>query len=139
MTRPKQPPPVQFRPGPLLGGWLADRATAWQVNENEAAKRLTCLAACRLDADFHKLLAQLAVAMTAGGSQPDFVLACSQIRTEIESVNRTREGLGSQPLNEAETLTLITRSVREAERRKRMRQSQAEQQQVRVQTRFRRS
>ena len=32
MTETKQPPPIQYRPGPLLGRWLADLAAAWQVH-----------------------------------------------------------------------------------------------------------
>jgi hypothetical protein len=51
MAHPRQPPPVQFRPGPLLGRWLAKLASAWRTNENDVAKRLAAVAACELELD----------------------------------------------------------------------------------------
>ena len=38
--------PIQYRPGPLVG-WLAERSASWRVSENEAARRLAALSACR--------------------------------------------------------------------------------------------
>lgn len=117
--------PFQFRPCPLLGRWLADLAGAWQVNENEAARRLAALAACRLDVGLYKLLKELADALAPAGSRADFVLACNHLRTAIDSANRARQDLGNQPLAEAEVLAFITRTVRDAVSLRRSRQAQA--------------
>ena len=124
MTETKQPPPIQYRPGPLLGRWLAEQAAAWQVHENEAARRLAALAACHLDVGLHKLLKELADALVAGGSRPDFVLACNHLRTAIDSANRARQDLGKEPLNEVEVLAFIKRTVRDAVSRQRSRRDQ---------------
>ena len=124
MTEPRQPPPVQFRPGPLLGRWLADLAAAWQVHENEAARRLAALAACHLDVGLHKLLKELADALTSGGKGPDFVLACNHLRTAIDSANRARHDLRKEALNEVEVRAFIKRTVRDAVSRQRSRRDQ---------------
>jgi len=125
----KQPPPVQFRPGPILGRWLAELAPIWKVNENEVARRLAALAACRLDIGHVKLLQQLSIALTAVGSSPDFVRACYHVRTALDSANRVRLDLGNQPFNEPETLAYIQRIVREAASRKKARQAKMQQDQ----------
>ena len=124
MTETKQPPPIQYRPGPLLGRWLADLAAAWQVKENEAARLLAALAACRLDVGLYKLLQELAVALAPVGSRPDFILACNHLRTAIDSANRARQDLGNQPLNEVEVRAFIKRTVRDAVSRQRSRREQ---------------
>ena len=124
MTETKQPPPIQYRPGPLLGRWLAEQAAEWKVNENEAARRLAALAACRLDAGLYKLLKELADALTSGGKGPDFVLACNHLRTALDSADRARQDLGNQPLNEVEVLAFIKGTVRDAVSRQRSRRDQ---------------
>ena len=126
MTETKQPPPIQYRPGPLLGRWLADLAAAWQVKENEAARLLAALAACRLDVGLYKLLKELADALTSGGKGPDFVLACNHLRTAIDSANRARQDLRKAPLNEVKVLAFIKRTVRDAVDRQRDLQAQAQ-------------
>jgi hypothetical protein len=126
----QQPPPIQYRPGPLLGRWLADLAAAWQVHENEAARRLAALAACRLGVDLYQLLKQLAGALAVAGSRPDFVLACNHVRTAIDSANRARQDLGNQPLNEVEVLAFIKRTVRDAVSRQVSSQAQAQRDQT---------
>ena len=138
MTEPRQPPPVQFRPGPLLGRWLADLAAAWQVHENEAARRLAALAACHLGLDLYQLLKQLAGALAPPGSKPDFVLACNHLRTAIDSANRARQDLGKKPLNEVEVQAFIKRTVRDAVERQRDFQAQEQRRQT-VQARVGRS
>jgi len=130
MTETKQPPPIQYRPGPLLGRWLADLAAAWQVKENEAARLLAALAACRLDVGLYKLLKELADALTSGGKGPDFVLACNHLRTAIDSANRARQDLGNQPLNEVEVLAFIKRTVRDAVSRQVSSQAKAQRDQT---------
>jgi hypothetical protein len=130
MTETKQPPPIQYRPGPLLGRWLAEQAVAWTVHENEAARRLAALAACRLDVGLYKLLQELAVALAPVGSRPDFILACNHLRTAIDSANRARQDLGNQPLNAVEVLAFIKRTVRDAASRRRSRQAQAQRDQT---------
>ena len=130
MTELKQPLPVQFRPGPLLGRWLADLAAAWQVHENEAARRLAALAACRLDLGLYKLLKQLADALAPVGSRPDFVLACGHLRTAIDSANRARQALEKQPLDEVEVLAFIKRTVRDAVSRQVSSQAKAQRDQT---------
>jgi hypothetical protein len=129
MTELKQPPPIQYRPGPLLGRWLAEQAAAWTVHENEAARRLAALAACRLDLGLYKLLKQLADALAPVGSRPDFVLACNHLRTALDSADRARQDLGNQPLNEVEVLAFIKRTVRDAVGRKSSRAAKAYQDQ----------
>ena len=130
MTELKQPPPIQYRPGPLLGRWLADLAAAWQVHENEAARRLAALAACRLGVDLYQLLKQLAGALAVAGSRPDFVLACNHVRTAIDSANRARQDLGNQPLNEDKVLDFIKRTVRDAVSRQVSSQAKAQRDQT---------
>ena len=130
MTELKQPPPIQYRPGPLLGRWLADLAAAWQVHENEAARRLAALAACRLGVDLYQLLKQLAGALAVAGSRPDFVLACNHVRTAVDSANRARQALEKQPLDEVEVLAFIKRTVRDAVGRKLSRAAKAYQDQT---------
>ena len=124
MTELKQPPPIQYRPGPLLGRWLAEQAAAWTVHENEAARRLAALAACHLGLDLYQLLKQLADALAPVGSRPDFVLACNHLRTAIDSANRARQDLGKEPLNEVEVLAFIKGTVRDAVSRQRSRRDQ---------------
>ena len=126
----KQPAPIQYRPGPLLGRWLAEQAAAWQVHENEAARRLAALAACHLDVGLHKLLKELADALTSGGKGPDFVLACGHLRTAIDSANRARQDLRKAPLNEVKVLAFIKRTVRDAVGRKWSRAAKAHQDQT---------
>ena len=130
MTETKQPPPIQYRPGPLLGRWLADLAAAWQVKENEAARLLAALAACRLNVGLYKLLKELADALTSGGKGPDFVLACNHLRTAIDSANRARHDLRKAPLNEVKVLAFIKRTVRDAVERQRDLQAQEQRRQT---------
>jgi hypothetical protein len=124
MTETKQPPPIQYRPGPLLGRWLADLAAAWKVKDNEAARLLAALAACRLNVGLYKLLKELADALTSGGKGPDFVLACNHLRTAIDSANRARQDLRKAPLNEVKVLAFIKRTVRDAVSNQRSRREQ---------------
>jgi hypothetical protein len=130
MARRKQPPPIQYRPGPLLGRWLADLASGWWVSENEAARRLAALAACRLDLGLHQQLLQLAGALATPVGEPDFAQACGHLRTALDSANRARQDLGKQPFSQAETLTFITRAIEEAVCRKQEREAEAAQQQT---------
>jgi hypothetical protein len=129
MAQAKQPPPIQYRPGPLLGRWVTDLAATWRLHENEVARRLAALAACRLDADCYPLLVKLAAALAPGGARPDFVLACDHVRTALDSANRARQDLAKRPLGEAETRAFIARTVEQAVRRRVVPLAQAEQEQ----------
>ena len=117
MPNAKQPPSIQFRPGPILATLIAEFASGWKVSENEAAKRLAALAACRLDVGCHRLLVQLAGTFRPPlGDRLDFVQACHHVHTTVATANRTREGLGNPPMTEDETLALVRRTVEEAVR-----------------------
>ena len=130
MAQTKQPPPIQFRPGPVLGRWLADLAAAWKVSANEAARRLAALAACHFDISYHPMLIQLAGALAPVGTTADFVRGCDHIRTAIQSSNRTRIELGKPALGETEVLTFVKRIVSEAIRARRARMGTVEQEQT---------
>jgi hypothetical protein len=130
MAQRKQPPPIQYRPGPLLGRWVADLASGWRIRENEVARRLAALAACRLDLGVYGPLVQLAEALATSWGEPDFVQACDHLRTALDSANRARVDLGKQPFGQAETLTFITRTIEEAVCRKHEREAEAAQQQT---------
>jgi hypothetical protein len=130
MAQKKQAPPVQYRPGPMLGRWLADLAAKWRVPENEVARRLAALAACQLDITYHPMLNQLAGALATMGTPGDFVLGCDHIRTAIESSNRTRKDLEKPPLAETEVVTFVKRILNEAVRARQARMGTVEQEQT---------
>jgi hypothetical protein len=92
------------------------------------------MAATSLDIRSYALLAKLAEALAPLGGRPDFVLACHHMRTTIDSTNRARQELGTEPLPQEEVLTLIKRTVKEAGLARRRREEQARQvQEVKVQ------
>jgi hypothetical protein len=128
---PRQPP-IQYRAGPLLGRWIAEYTAAWHTNDNEAARRLAALAACRLDISCYKLLVQLAEALAPLGGKPDFIQACDHIRTAIDSGNRARMALEKQVLCEAETVVFIQQTVAAAVRARRTKRLQAQQHEIKV-------
>jgi hypothetical protein len=130
MGQRKQPPPVQYRPGPALGRWLADLSAQWRLPKNEVARRLAALAACRLEITNYTLVNQLAGALAAMGTTADFVQGCDYIRTAIESSNRTRKDLGKPPLAETDVLTFVRRIVNEATRARQARMGNVEQEQT---------
>jgi hypothetical protein len=130
MAQKKQAPPVQYRPGPMLGRWLADLAAEWRVHENEVARRLAALAACQLHLKYHTLLSQLAGALAPAGTMVDFVRGCDHIRTTLDSSNRTRKDLKKPPLTETEVLVFVRRTVNEAVHARQVRMGTVEQQQT---------
>jgi hypothetical protein len=134
MAHPKQPPPVQFRPGPLLGRWLSDLASAWTINENDVARRLAALTVSELKLDQYDLLVQLAGAIAPAGSRTgaDFVLACDHVRTAIDSANRARRDLNQEPLDHAEVRSFVKRLVQDTVRRKRSREILPREQTIQV-------
>jgi hypothetical protein len=131
MASQNQPSPIQFRPGPVLGVWLVEFAVAWELSENEAAKRLACLAACGLDTDNYPLLAKLAAALLPPhDDRPDFARACDHVHTTVATANRTRESLGSPPMTAPETLALVRRTVEDAVRVEQARRRRVQQRQT---------
>jgi hypothetical protein len=120
MTKPTEPAgrlaPVQFRPGMPLARWIHDLARGWDLNENEAAKRLTALACCRLDAQTqYQLIVDLADALGRPGSdRQDFPAACEHVRNAIEGADRARQDFKKPPMNEQERHEFIERIVNEA-------------------------
>jgi hypothetical protein len=120
MTKPPEPAgrlaPIQFRPGMPLERWIHDWAMRWELNENEAAKRLTALACCRLDAQaYYALLVELADALARpGSSRHDFPAACEHVRNAIEGADRARQDFKRPPMNEQERHEFIERIVSEA-------------------------
>src|SRR5947209_7411386 len=81
---PQQPPPIQFRPGPLLGRRIAEFAAAWGLTQNEAAKRLAAITVYRIDLAWYPLLQRLAEAVRPPvGGVADFPAACDRIRAVL--------------------------------------------------------
>lgn len=89
-----RPGQVQFRPSPVLARILAEYASIWHVSENEVAKRLVALAACRLSLEHYLLLALLSEALTPPlGLRPDFATAREQAYVALLTADQIRAGL----------------------------------------------
>src|SRR5262249_3204238 len=103
---------VQFRPGLPMRRWLCDQAHTWGLTENETARRLTALAACRLEVADYPLLDRLASRWTGTEStRPDFVWACDRVRVAFDSADRARQDLDQPPLNYPERRQFVERTV----------------------------
>ena len=89
MAKKMQPPPVQFRPGPLLGRLLSDVSRRMSVGVGETVRRLAAMAICGLDLEVYGALADLTAALAEGGRW-DFVAACDHVYTALQSHNRAR-------------------------------------------------
>ena len=101
--------PVQFRPGHLLADLLDKFADEWQVSRNEAARRLTALAAHNLDARHHELLCEYAEKMYGAN---DFTDACQRVLSELQSADTARVKVEKQPMTEDERQFEIVNVVR---------------------------
>lgn len=117
---------IQFRPGPFLEVWIAEYARSWGLTESEVVKRLAALAACSMDVSMYSVVKKLAEC-SAIMTQPDFVAACAQIRTAVDSANRTRADLKRNVMTTEERLAFVKRIVNEAEIAKAARNQREEQ------------
>src|SRR5262245_49791971 len=89
---------IQFRNN-LLEPRIAKYAETWKVTANEAAKRLTALAANRLDVDqYPKLLSLSELLSSPSSSKLNFVKACHEVRIAIDAANQARKDMGLEPL-----------------------------------------
>jgi hypothetical protein len=82
---------IQFRPGGKLGELIDEFAGIWSTSRGEAAKRLTALAAHKLDLEFAPSVQELAGYFYGG---EDFVDACHMVYVwllDVESVPRNQQ------------------------------------------------
>ena len=106
--------PIQFRPSDPLKRWIAEYARSWQVTDNEAAKRLTALAASQLDIDQYPLMESLSEALCGpAASRTNFARACEQIKIAVDAANRAREEMGEEPLEHEERTRFIQKTIEE--------------------------
>ena len=119
--------PIQFRPGGSLARLLGEHALRWRISENEAARRLTALAACQLDASYHDMVVEMERQL---GGLHAFEDACANSITALESANRTRVGLGTTALDDSGRRKFVVETVRQflRVRRQRAEEQEAEQQ-----------
>lgn len=103
---------IQFRSG-LLERSIAEFAGLWNLTPNETAKRLTALAATRLDVDQYEMLDSLSQALAGPSSRLDFVKACHQVRIALDAANRARQEMGMEPLEGEEQAKFIGKTVEE--------------------------
>jgi hypothetical protein len=82
---------IQFRPGAKLGELIDEFAGIWRTSRGETAKRLTALAAHKLDLEFAPSVQDLAGYLYGG---EDFVDACHMVYVwlqDAESVPVTQK------------------------------------------------
>ncbi|WP_254511402.1 hypothetical protein [Anatilimnocola floriformis] len=86
--RPKKEPieAIQFRPGGKLGELINEFAGIWRISRGEAAKRLTALAAHKLDLEFAASVQDLAGCLYGA---ENFVDACQMVCVMLNEVEST--------------------------------------------------
>jgi hypothetical protein len=103
----------QFRSS-LLERRIVEYAGLWNLTPNEAAKRLTSLAANRLDIDqYPRLLSLSETFCSPRSSKVNFAKACHEVRNALDAANQARKDMGLEPLNGEEREQFIQRTIEE--------------------------
>jgi hypothetical protein len=102
--KPKQGPPVAFRPGPELEHLVAEFASNRGLGVNDAYKHLAALAVVGLDGGYYDLLARQAARLTGPNA---FVRAVVHIHTALAAAAR----IDPQYAREPARMRLVIRTV----------------------------
>jgi hypothetical protein len=108
--KPKQGPPITFRPGPELERLVSGFASAHGFGTREAFKRLAALAAVGMDVRYHDLVSLLAGRLSGRNS---FVQAALQVHTALISAASVDRLYACDPHRAAFVIEAVCRAIGE--------------------------